>query len=258
MRTTLAIAVALFASACAAKALPPPAPPTSPEPSFAEKSSWILRLEDQRALRDPAPPAPPPPPPPVKGEKPPVVAAPPPPPDLVPLLGDTTTARIRRQRGAGDRARRIAGRRAAARQAARRSGSGSPADRGVRPRPHRRSGCARCAGRCVARSVAARQRQRRRSAGLDRRSVGGRCRGPDGGRDRSIRCRGSDARAGRGRACATRRSERFGWRCSHWSASTRTTSWLRPCSTARSHASGGGQSPSPCSVSRIRGRFPHC
>jgi HEAT repeat protein len=98
MRTTLAIAVALFASACAAKAPPPPpAPPKSPEPSFAEKSSWILRLEDQRALRDPTPPAPPPPPPPVKGEKPPVVVAPPPPPDLVRLLGDTTTPRIRRQ-----------------------------------------------------------------------------------------------------------------------------------------------------------------
>jgi HEAT repeat protein/cyclophilin family peptidyl-prolyl cis-trans isomerase len=97
MRTPLAIAVALLVSACAAKAPPPSAPPKSPEPSFAEKSSWILRLEDERTLRDPAPPAPPPPPP-VKGEKPPVVAAPPPPqPDLVRLLGDTTTPRIRRQ-----------------------------------------------------------------------------------------------------------------------------------------------------------------
>jgi HEAT repeat protein len=94
MRTTLAIAAALLISACAAKA-PPPAPPKFPEPSFAEKSSWILRLEDQRALRDPAPPAPPPATP-VKGEKPPVVAAPPPPPDLVRLLDDAT-ARIRRQ-----------------------------------------------------------------------------------------------------------------------------------------------------------------
>jgi HEAT repeat protein/cyclophilin family peptidyl-prolyl cis-trans isomerase len=93
MRTPLAIAAALLVSACAAKAPPPAAAPKPSEPSFAEKSSWILRLEDQRMLRDPAPAALPP----VQGEKPPAVAAPPPPPDLVRLLGDTTTPRIRRQ-----------------------------------------------------------------------------------------------------------------------------------------------------------------
>jgi HEAT repeat protein/cyclophilin family peptidyl-prolyl cis-trans isomerase len=96
MRTPLAIAAALFVSSCAAKAPPSSAPPKAPEPSFAEKSSWILRLEDERALRDPEPP-PPAPPPAIKGEKPPVVALPPPPPDLVRLLSDTTTPRIRRQ-----------------------------------------------------------------------------------------------------------------------------------------------------------------
>ena len=98
MRTPLAIAAALLVSACAAKAPPAPAPAKSAEPTFAEKSSWILRLEDERALRDPAPPAAPPPSPAAKGEKPAAVAAPPPPPpDLVRLLSDTTTPRIRRQ-----------------------------------------------------------------------------------------------------------------------------------------------------------------
>jgi HEAT repeat protein/cyclophilin family peptidyl-prolyl cis-trans isomerase len=91
MRTPLAIAAALLVSACAAKV--PPAPPKPPEPSFEEKSSWILRLEDQRMLRDPAPEAPPLPA--VPGQKPPVVVAPPPP-DLTRLLGDAQ-ARIRRR-----------------------------------------------------------------------------------------------------------------------------------------------------------------
>jgi HEAT repeat protein/cyclophilin family peptidyl-prolyl cis-trans isomerase len=98
MRTPLAIAAALLVSACAAKV--PPAPPKPPETPLEPKASWILRLEDQRALRDPAPDPPPPPPPaPVRGQKPPVVPAeppPPPPPDLVRLLGDAQ-ARIRRR-----------------------------------------------------------------------------------------------------------------------------------------------------------------
>ena len=93
MRTPLAIAAAILVSACAAKV--PPAPPKPPEPSSDEKSSWILRLEDQRMLRDPVPEAPPPPPP-VAGKPAPVVVAPPPPPDLVRLLGDSQ-ARIRRR-----------------------------------------------------------------------------------------------------------------------------------------------------------------
>jgi HEAT repeat protein/cyclophilin family peptidyl-prolyl cis-trans isomerase len=92
MRTTLALAVALALSACATV---PPAPPKPPAPTFAQKMSWILRLEDQRVLRDPAPVIPPPPPP-QRGQKAPVVVPPPPPPDLVRLLFDDE-ARIRRR-----------------------------------------------------------------------------------------------------------------------------------------------------------------
>jgi HEAT repeat protein/cyclophilin family peptidyl-prolyl cis-trans isomerase len=97
MRTPLVIAAAVIVSACAAKV--PPAAPKPPEPALEEKASWILRLEDQRALRDPATDPPPPPPAPVRGQKPaglPAEPLPPPPPDLVRLLGDAQ-ARIRRR-----------------------------------------------------------------------------------------------------------------------------------------------------------------
>ena len=84
-------------SGCASA--PPVAPPKLVAgPPFEEKMSWILRLEDQRVLRDPAPivtPAPP-----VvagRGQKPqPVVAPPPPPPDLIRLLSDEEP-RVRRR-----------------------------------------------------------------------------------------------------------------------------------------------------------------
>jgi HEAT repeat protein/cyclophilin family peptidyl-prolyl cis-trans isomerase len=57
--------------------------------------SWILRLEDQRVLRDPAPPPVAPPAVPVRGRR--AVTAPPPaPPDLVQLLTDPD-ARVRRR-----------------------------------------------------------------------------------------------------------------------------------------------------------------
>ncbi len=89
--------VSLVAVGCGtAPALPPPV--VIP---FETKMSWILRLEDQRILRDAsAPVAPPPvaPPqvvkPPRKGEV--VPPPPPPPPDLVLLLNDTE-ARTRRR-----------------------------------------------------------------------------------------------------------------------------------------------------------------
>jgi len=90
----------LLTTACASA---PPAKPATPilpaGPSFEQKMSWILRLEDQRMLRDPAPPVPAAPPvttPPRRGQ---AVAAPPPPPpppDLVRLLRDDE-ARIRRR-----------------------------------------------------------------------------------------------------------------------------------------------------------------
>jgi HEAT repeat protein/cyclophilin family peptidyl-prolyl cis-trans isomerase len=92
LRRTIAIAFVLAAAACASA---PPAPPTV-VPTFEQKMASILRLEDQRELRDPAPPAPPPAPAPQRGAKPPAVAPPPPPPDLVRLLTDTE-ARVRRR-----------------------------------------------------------------------------------------------------------------------------------------------------------------
>src|SRR5258705_4010263 len=58
--------------------------------------SWILRLEDQRVLHDPAPIVPPPAPAPVRGDRPLVVTAPPPPPDLLRLLTDEEP-RLRRR-----------------------------------------------------------------------------------------------------------------------------------------------------------------
>ncbi|HEX4346859.1 MAG TPA: HEAT repeat domain-containing protein, partial [Vicinamibacterales bacterium] len=100
MRRTLAVlaCAALCAASCATA---PPAPavthPAVAGPSFDQKLSSILRLEDQRMLRDPAPPLPPAPPPVARGQKPAAVEAPPPaPPDLTRLLADGD-ARIRRR-----------------------------------------------------------------------------------------------------------------------------------------------------------------
>ena len=89
--------VALVGAACASA--PPPAKgPQLPEPpSFQQKMAWMLRLEDQRLLKDNSPVvAPEPPPLPVKGQQPPVVVPPPPPPDLTRLLTDGE-ARVRRR-----------------------------------------------------------------------------------------------------------------------------------------------------------------
>ncbi|HEY7291113.1 MAG TPA: HEAT repeat domain-containing protein [Vicinamibacterales bacterium] len=94
--------VALIVSACASAPPAPPEPVKPAGPPFEQKMAWILRLEDQRMLRDPEPEAPPPPPPPVqpaKGRK--VVPPPPPPPpppraDLVAMLKDDE-ARVRRR-----------------------------------------------------------------------------------------------------------------------------------------------------------------
>jgi HEAT repeat protein/cyclophilin family peptidyl-prolyl cis-trans isomerase len=74
-----------------------PVEPPAPEPpvvSWEEKLGWILRLEDQRILRDPNPP------PPVvlapATERRPAIVAPPPPSDLIRLLRDPE-ARVRRR-----------------------------------------------------------------------------------------------------------------------------------------------------------------
>jgi HEAT repeat protein/cyclophilin family peptidyl-prolyl cis-trans isomerase len=94
----IALALAAAVSACASA---PPAPVIAPArgPSFEQKLAWILRLEDSRTLRDPAPPPQVPPPLVSQGRRSPPVAAtpaPPPPPDLIRLLGDEE-ARVRRR-----------------------------------------------------------------------------------------------------------------------------------------------------------------
>jgi len=99
MRWSAPFVFAVLASSCASA--PPPKPVAAPAgPPYEQKLSWILRLEDQRLLRDPLPPPPPPAPPapPVKGKVPAVVTppAPPPPPDLVRMLADSD-ARVRRR-----------------------------------------------------------------------------------------------------------------------------------------------------------------
>jgi cyclophilin family peptidyl-prolyl cis-trans isomerase/HEAT repeat protein len=84
------VAFLLLASAACASA-PPPAPVVVP---FETKMSWILRLEDQRMLRDA--PAPVTAPLPVAKGKKILLPPPPPPPDLIWLLNDDE-ARIRRR-----------------------------------------------------------------------------------------------------------------------------------------------------------------
>jgi HEAT repeat protein/cyclophilin family peptidyl-prolyl cis-trans isomerase len=80
---------------CASMPAAPPAPPGPAAQTFEQKMSWILRLEDQRVLRDQAPPVAPAAPVPVRGKAP-VVVAPPPTPDLGRLLTDGE-ARVRRR-----------------------------------------------------------------------------------------------------------------------------------------------------------------
>ena len=97
VRTTIALTLTLAASACASA---PPAPPIivpTPALSFEQKTASILRLENQRVLRDQAPPADQPAPvAAVPGQNAPIVAPPPAPPDLVRLLSDDE-ARVRRR-----------------------------------------------------------------------------------------------------------------------------------------------------------------
>ena len=84
----------VFSIALGCKTVPPPPPQVAVVP-FEQKMSWILRLEDQRILRDPNAPVAPAPPVIQKDRK--VVAPPPPPPpDIVLLLSDGE-ARVRRR-----------------------------------------------------------------------------------------------------------------------------------------------------------------
>jgi cyclophilin family peptidyl-prolyl cis-trans isomerase/HEAT repeat protein len=94
-----AVVIALLSVAGCATAPPPAVVPERPRQTFEEKMAWILRLEEDRILRMPAPDVPPPvviPPP--AGRRTAVVTAPPPPPppDLITLLKDDE-ARIRRR-----------------------------------------------------------------------------------------------------------------------------------------------------------------
>lgn len=92
----VALLLALGAGACASA---PPAPAVPAEPSYQQKMAWMLRLEDSRTLRDPAPVEAPPPPTPVSTRRATAVApAPPPPPvpDLVRLLADRESRTRRR------------------------------------------------------------------------------------------------------------------------------------------------------------------
>jgi HEAT repeat protein/cyclophilin family peptidyl-prolyl cis-trans isomerase len=69
-----------------------PPPPAAPAPTYEQKLAWILRLEDRRVLRDPAPPVPVAPA--LGGSRRP--AAPAAVPDLLQLLGDASS-RVRRR-----------------------------------------------------------------------------------------------------------------------------------------------------------------
>jgi cyclophilin family peptidyl-prolyl cis-trans isomerase/HEAT repeat protein len=86
----VACCIALIASGCATV----PSAPTIPVVTWEQKLGWMVRLEDQRILRDPNPPAPivlrP------ATQRAPAIVAPPPPSDLIRLLGDSE-ARVRRR-----------------------------------------------------------------------------------------------------------------------------------------------------------------
>ena len=94
------VAAAALAVAAACATAPPAPPPTPPPPTLDQKLGWILRLEDQRVLREPAPAEPAAPAavavPATRGAAPVVAPSPPPErPDLVRLVGDQD-ARVRR------------------------------------------------------------------------------------------------------------------------------------------------------------------
>lgn len=88
-----AFCIVLISTACAT-APPPASPPVPPPVTWQQKLGWILRLEDQRILRDPNPP-----PPvilvPAEPNRP-AIVAPPPPSNLLRLLEDPE-GRVRRR-----------------------------------------------------------------------------------------------------------------------------------------------------------------
>ncbi len=93
--TPIVACLALIAGACAsAPTSPPRGTPDVPVITWEQKLGWMVRLEDQRILRDPNPPAPIVLKPATQRE--PALVAPAPPSDLIKLLNDTE-ARVRRR-----------------------------------------------------------------------------------------------------------------------------------------------------------------
>jgi cyclophilin family peptidyl-prolyl cis-trans isomerase len=98
VRAAIAVTAALISGACASA--PPAVAPAAPVIAPDQKMSWILRLEDQRILRAPAPPPVVAPPVPQNQKKKSKKPAPPPPPVVTPdltVLAADTEPRIRRR-----------------------------------------------------------------------------------------------------------------------------------------------------------------
>ena len=92
--TPLATCLALITAGCASAPTSTRGTPTVPVITWEQKIGWMVRLEDQRILRDPNPPAPVVLKPATQRE--PALVAPAPPSDLIKLLNDTE-ARVRRR-----------------------------------------------------------------------------------------------------------------------------------------------------------------
>ena len=92
--TPIAACMALIAGACASAPTASRGTPTVPVITWEQKIGWMVRLEDQRILRDPNPPAPVVLKPATQRE--PALVAPVPPSDLIKLLNDPE-ARVRRR-----------------------------------------------------------------------------------------------------------------------------------------------------------------
>jgi cyclophilin family peptidyl-prolyl cis-trans isomerase/HEAT repeat protein len=91
----------MFVSAACASAPPVVPPPPPPSISYEQKIAWILKLEDERRLREPPPPVAPVVEAPARPRGPVIVPPPPPPvPDLIRLLSDSE-ARVRRRAALG-------------------------------------------------------------------------------------------------------------------------------------------------------------
>ena len=195
----VAAGLALVLAGCATTAPPRACARRRAGPTYEQKIAWILKLEDERRLREPAPaPAPPPPAAAARGRSVAAAPVPPQPPDLVRLLGDGE-ARIRRR--AALAVGRV-GQREGVPPLVALLADPEPEVRQMAAfgaRTDWRSQCQRAAGGGTGRSAGSREGKRRRSARFDWRCRGGR-------RDRAH----GDADCPVGRAQSTaRRRDRF-------------------------------------------------